>query len=93
MDVDKIIQSTGLDVDRKKLMAGEILVFAREDGTGLSETMNEWMSNEMISEKIFIATQHGIYNGRLERKDCNGTELNWWTFKGLTNFLSNEASL
>lgn len=70
-----------------------LLVFVREGGTGLSETMNEWMSNEMISEKIFIATQHGIYNGGLKRKDCNGTELNWWTFKGLTNFLSNEASL
>ena len=55
--------------------------------------MNEWMSNEMISAKILIATQHGIYNGGLERKDHNGPELNWWTFKGLTNFLSNEASL
>jgi len=70
-----------------------LLIFAREGDTGLSETMHEWMSNEMISGKIFIATQHGIYNGGVGRKDCNGTELDWWTFKGLTNFLSNEASL
>jgi SIR2-like protein len=70
-----------------------LLVFAREGDKGLSETMNEWMLNEMISAKIFIATQHGIYNGGPERKDCNGTELNWWTFEGLTNFLSNEATL
>ncbi|MBW2366701.1 MAG: SIR2 family protein [Deltaproteobacteria bacterium] len=70
-----------------------LLIFSKEKATGLSEILNEWMSNKLICKKIFIATQHGIYNGGPERQNYSGDEINWWTFNGLTDFLLNEASL
>ena len=50
-----------------------------------TETLLSWLKEEELSEKIFIATEKGVYHRSdqiMEKED-----LGWWTFKGLTNFL------
>ncbi len=70
-----------------------MLVFAREGDKGLSGSLADWMGNKAVAEKIFVASQHGLYNGSPKREAHSGGELGWWSFSGLTTFLQNGATI
>ena len=56
-----------------------------------SSTPLDWLEDEELSKKIFIATKEGIYHrsNQIIKKEGEG-DLAWWTFKGLTGFLKGE---
>ncbi len=65
-----------------------ILLKTDTDGKAPNEPPFSWLSNEKLSQKIFIATDKGIYHGSdqvIKKED--GKDLAWWTFEGLTDFL------
>jgi hypothetical protein len=70
-----------------------MLVFTREAETGLTGPLSNWLANSAIAEKIFVATQNGLHNGSPKREDHSSSELSWWSFSGLTEFLQNGATL
>lgn len=77
------------DLNNKTTM----LVFAGEGDKGLSGVLADWLGNSAVAEKIFVASQHGLYNGSSKREDYSGGQLGWWSFSGLTTFLQNGATL
>ncbi len=67
-----------------------LIVFLKTDADGkaLNEKPFSWLSNAKLSQKIFIATNKGIYHRSdqiIEKED--GEDLAWWTFRGLVDFL------
>ncbi len=67
-----------------------LIVFLKTgaDGQAPSETLLSWLKNDELSKKTFIATDKGIYHGsdQIIKKE-DGKDLEWWTFKGLIDFL------
>ena len=70
-----------------------MVVFTREEEQGLLGPLTEWLENSATAKKIFVASQHGLYNGSPKREGYSGGEFSWWSFSGLTEFLQNGASL
>lgn len=67
-----------------------LIVFIKSDtkASNLNELLLLWLNNKELSQKIFIATDKGIYHGSssiIKKED--GKDLEWWSFKGLVDFL------
>ena len=64
--------------------------FEVEDGTGATApcpTLKSWLENESFGPRIYVATDKALYNGLHRATPSAGTNLQWWTFAGLTKFL------
>lgn len=70
-----------------------MLVFTCEKNGGLSSPLCDWLANKVIAEKIFVATQKGLYNGSPKCEGYTDGDLRWWSFSGLTEFLKNGETL
>lgn len=69
-----------------------VVVFSREidDGTGATApclTLKSWLENESFGPRVYVATDKALYNGLHRVAPSVGTNLQWWTFAGLTKFL------
>ncbi|MFC1604402.1 SIR2 family protein [Planctomycetota bacterium] len=53
-----------------------------------NKTLLSWLKDEELSKKTFIATEKGVYH-RSDQiiKKMDKEKLEWWTFKGLIDFL------
>lgn len=69
-----------------------LVAFSREvvDGTGSAPcpTLTRWLEDKSFGSRIYVATEKALYNG----PHCvaplpAGTDMQWWTFDGLTKFL------
>ena len=69
-----------------------IVAFSREvpveNGTDVCDTLKSWLGNDDFGSRIYVATDKALYHGR-SRVDNPSAEsdLKWWTFSGMTNFL------
>lgn len=90
---DSHINSEMINALRDSNNKTTLLIFTREEDSGLAQPLSDWLGEERISKKIFIATQKGIYNGSPDLKVAEGDELNWWKFGGLSDFLAKGAVL
>ena len=70
-----------------------LIAFVREGDEGLKSTLSEWLNAPAIANKIFVATNRGLYNGSQTCHLTSEGDLDWWTFQGLTKFLENGATL
>lgn len=73
-----------------------LVIFIKEtwnqehDDTSLSPILNKWLSNSTISDRIFVLTEKGIYNGGLTAYSNEDQEYDWWSFNGLIKLLKEE---
>ena len=69
-----------------------IVAFAEENPEGdiiINKTLDTWLKNKGFGNRIYVAGRKGIYYNSIEPlKPADGKDLNWWTFSGLTNFIS-----
>lgn len=74
-----------------------LIIFIKElwDGDNetrfLHPTLQYWMENPSFNKRIFILTDQGVYNGSSFLSEDKGSTYDWWSFDGLTNFLSGEV--
>ncbi len=60
----------------------------KDDDVVINPILDNWLQNSEFGKRIFVAGKKGLYNNSIipispEEK----TELNWWSFSGLTQFL------
>lgn len=61
-----------------------------DDGNGATAPcplLKSWLKNENFGSRIYVATDKALYNGLHRVSPSAGTNLQWWTFAGLTKFL------
>lgn len=67
-----------------------ILAFAAENDHGIPSTLKEWLECSLWKERLFVATDKGLYHGSLENLMPVTTSPHaWWTFQGLTELVRN----
>ena len=56
----------------------------------LEPILKKWLNFPKLKERIFIITNRGLYNGseNMYRDKSDEDDYDWWTFEGLTNFIS-----
>ncbi len=60
-----------------------LLAFAHEPDAGLPATLEQWRKNRSWSERVFIASPKGLYQGGSDAVfSLAEAERNWWTFEG-----------
>ena len=64
-----------------------IVAFAQEN-SGLPEQLETWR-NTSWGERIYIASDKGLYHGSSGPFWTLGGDRSWWTFAGVTDLLSN----
>lgn len=52
--------------------------------------LKKWLDNPVFNNRIFVISNRGFYNGgqNLIRESGKTDDYNWWTFQGLTEFIS-----
>lgn len=70
-----------------------VVAFTEErpcNGITINQTLDRWLLHSKFGERIFVAGKHGIYNNSLTPLLPKGkTELDWWRFSELVNFIEN----
>ncbi len=56
----------------------------------LPEVLKKWLDNSVFNKRIFVISNRGFYNGdqNLIHESDKKDDYNWWTFQGLTEFIS-----
>lgn len=54
----------------------------------LPSRLRAWLSDRSWRERVFVASSRGLYHGSLLNLCGAETSKSWWTFEGLTNYLS-----
>ncbi|WP_414472884.1 SIR2 family protein [Microvirga sp. M2] len=70
-----------------------IVAFAQEvlDPLGepqLPTRVREWLTARPWRDRVFVASSKGLYHGSMTNLCDTAKDMDWWTFQGLTNFLS-----
>jgi hypothetical protein len=69
-----------------------LVAFVREqDKAGISQLPDKlfnWMANKPWANRIFALTDKGLYHGSTTNLSRAGETHEWWTFEGVTKFLS-----
>ena len=69
-----------------------VVAFCAEAASGsehsLPPCLHDWLATREWRHRVFVATDHGLYHGDTRNLCPNGTSLDWWTFQGLTRYLS-----
>lgn len=69
-----------------------LIAFTNEiprDECVVNKTLDTWLNNSQFGDRVHVAGKKGIYNGSTSViTPDNGKDLLWWTFSGLTNFIS-----
>jgi hypothetical protein len=61
-----------------------LVVFIKE----LNSTLTDWINNNSLSDRIFIASEKGIYHGSSNVIESTlGSNLTWWKFSNLIKFI------
>lgn len=48
----------------------------------------EWLSERPWKDRVFVATDRGLYHGNLTNLCASNGEVPWWSFRGLTDYLA-----
>jgi hypothetical protein len=70
-----------------------VIVFINEDsnkdnGVVINPTLDKWLKNSEFGNRIFVAGKEGLYNNSTTPSAPDKrTDLDWWSFSGLTQFL------
>lgn len=69
-----------------------IIAFVQENSDGsviINKALDAWLHNKQFGNRVYVAGQKGVYNSSTDLfQPPNGNDLLWWTFSGLTNFIS-----
>jgi hypothetical protein len=69
-----------------------IVAFAKENPEGdiiVNKALDAWLTNKQFGNRVYVAGEKGIYYNSIDPlKPSDGNDLTWWTFSGLTNFIS-----
>ncbi|KPB86694.1 Uncharacterized protein AC504_3796 [Pseudomonas syringae pv. maculicola] len=73
-----------------------IVAFSRENaietGTEVCATLRQWLENKEFGSRIYVATDKALYHGSSRYvQEPIGSDLEWWTFEGVTKFLESGA--
>jgi hypothetical protein len=67
-----------------------MIIFIKE----LNDVIRKWIQNNIITERIFVATSEGVYHGSdAIISDITKPNLNWWKFSELSKFLKDGEPL
>lgn len=70
-----------------------LIAFIAEDnsnGQKVNKILDSWLINPNFGERVYAAGKKGIYyNSITPLEPSGGSELDWWKFDGLTNYISN----
>lgn len=68
-----------------------LVAFAKENPNGdtvINPTLDRFLSNESIADRIFVAGELGIYNASVSvNRLSDEDQYDWWKFSGLTQFI------
>jgi hypothetical protein len=60
------------------------VVFIKE----LNATLSDWINDKSLSDRVFVASEKGIYHGSNRViENTSGTGLTWWKFSSLIKFI------
>lgn len=69
-----------------------LVAFVREqqkvDASQLPDKLHDWIANKPWASRIFALTDKGLYHGSSTNLSRKGETHEWWTFEGVTKFLS-----
>lgn len=69
-----------------------LVAFVREQETAgvsqLPDKLVDWMANKPWANRLFALTDKGLYHGSTTNLSQAGETHEWWTFEGVTKFLS-----
>ena len=69
-----------------------IIAFAQENPEAdiiINKTLDAWLNDKHFGNRVYVAGQKGVYyNSVTPLQPSDGKDLLWWTFSGLTNFIS-----
>jgi hypothetical protein len=69
-----------------------IVAFVQESpeaGIVINKTLDNWILNKQFGNRVYVAGQKGVYYNSLSpQQPSDHKDLLWWTFSGLTNFIS-----
>lgn len=65
-----------------------LVAFAREGGAGLPERLEAWRRNPRFGDRVFVASQNGLYHGAGGPHFSVEGERNWWSFAGVAELIA-----
>jgi len=69
-----------------------VIAFVKENPTEevvISPALDSWLKNTAFGQRVFVVGENGVYHNSLEPKADNpDKKYSWWTFAGLTEFIS-----
>jgi len=86
--VDLHIEEAMARPDCKTVLVAFVREQEREGLFQLPDKLVDWMTNKPWANRIFALTDKGLYHGNTTNLSQTGETHEWWTFEGLTKFLS-----
>lgn len=69
-----------------------LIAFIQENPEGdvvINKTIDSWITSDQFGRRVYVAGQKGVYyNSLIPFKPTEDKDLSWWTFSGITNFIS-----
>lgn len=65
-----------------------LVAFARENEHGLPDRLQRWREDARFGDRVFVASQHGLYQGLEGPFFDNGPERGWWSFAGVAELIA-----
>ena len=59
-----------------------------KERSGLPDAVAKWLVDSKYGDRVVVAGSHGYYRNSLESQFPHEEQLSWWTFDGISEFLS-----
>lgn len=86
--VDLQIEEAMAKPDCKTVLVAFVREQEKEGVSQLPDKLVDWMANKPWANRIFALTNKGLYHGSTTNLSQAGETHDWWTFEGVTKFLS-----
>ncbi|HVI27862.1 SIR2 family protein [Hansschlegelia sp.] len=86
--VDLQIEEAMAKPDCKTVLVAFVREQEKAAASQLPERLADWMANKPWANRIFVLTDKGLYHGSTTNLAHEAETHDWWTFEGVTKFLS-----
>lgn len=88
LHVDLHIEEAMAKPDCKTVLVAFVREQEKAGASQLPDKLADWMANKPWANRIFAMTDKGLYHGSTTNLFQEAKTLDWWTFEGVTKFLS-----
>jgi hypothetical protein len=86
--VDLEIEAAMTRPESKTVIIAFTQELQKEDNSSLPPRLTNWLSEKTWRGRVFAVTNCGLYHGSMDNLCREPQEFDWWTFEGLTRYLS-----